>query len=245
MPRKKICLSCYEECKSGCKGISIFECNDCRDYKLRLKDAKEVVEEFLKKVEIQTSDLIDKVEVAIEIAKQQKDSEIEFQILENYAILLRKQKIEKNLDYSIFCVKKCPKQFPFTDLDFFCSSKKIDENWINFLSNEKKLKVFKSDFSSDSYNDFYNEKVNMTNLILVNDNELEQCTFLGQGAFGIVYSGFYVFEDGKKKNRLRVAIKKLNYFPTMNKEKIKELENEIINNDLAKVLQNKQKIHYD
>lgn len=87
-----------------------------------------------------------------------------------------------------------------------------------------------NEYSSDCNHDYLNEKVNLSNLILFNDNELEQCTFLGQGAFGIVYSGFYIFTDEKnKQSKIRVAIKKLNYFPTMNNEKIKELENEIIN----------------
>lgn len=100
-------------------------------------------------------------------------------------------------------------------------------------SNERRLKIFEKDtydYTSDWFNDYQNEKFNTSNLLLVNDNELEQCTFLGQGAFGTVYSGFYIFNDEKNKQyKLHVAIKKLNYFPTMNKEKIKELENEIIN----------------
>lgn len=95
------------------------------------------------------------------------------------------------------------------------------------------MKIFgkdTNDYSSDWFNDYQNEKFNMNNLQLVNDNELEERMFLGQGAFGTVYSGFYIFNDEENKQcKLHVAIKKLNYIPTMNKEKIKELENEIIN----------------
>lgn len=32
------------ECKQGCNGTAIFECNQCRSYKLRLDDVRQIVE---------------------------------------------------------------------------------------------------------------------------------------------------------------------------------------------------------
>lgn len=36
-------MPCNSECNMGCSGATIFECNQCRAYKLRLADLKKIV----------------------------------------------------------------------------------------------------------------------------------------------------------------------------------------------------------
>lgn len=111
----------------------------------------------------------------------------------------------------------------------FCSGfliKYISKKNEKMLAQEEKF--FDSiDFDSKS-NDTQTNKVNLTNLLLISENELEKGKTLGQGAFGTVFEGYYK-PNGDSKKRIKVAIKELNSFPSNSHEKIKELENEIVN----------------
>lgn len=62
------------------------------------------------------------------------------------------------------------------------------------------------------------DKVNMSNLTLISDNELDKGDMLGQGAFGTVFEGFYK-PNGEEKNKIKVAIKELNAFPQWDKRR--------------------------
>lgn len=81
-----------------------------------------MVEVVLKNFADNYLNLTEKIGVALKILERQSFSKTEFQILENYAQLL-KQKSKLEHKNTIFCVRECPKEFPYTSYDFFCSSR--------------------------------------------------------------------------------------------------------------------------
>lgn len=48
-------MPCNSECKLGCEGTGIFECNQCRSYKLRLVDLKLIIESLVSQTRIDDS----------------------------------------------------------------------------------------------------------------------------------------------------------------------------------------------
>lgn len=96
------------------------------------------------------------------------------------------------------------------------------------IERENEEQVFSSSFSEDAYDA---SKVNMSNLRLVNLDELELCKILGRGAFGTVYEGFYKPFD-KHNCQVRVAIKVLHKCKFSDEKTVKKLSDELINVNL-------------
>ena len=93
------------------------------------------------------------------------------------------------------------------------------------IERENEEQVFSSSFAEDA---LATSKVNMSNLRLVNLDELELCKILGRGAFGTVYEGFYKPFD-KHNCQVRVAIKVLNKCKFSDEKAVMKLSEELIN----------------
>ncbi|CAF0744980.1 unnamed protein product [Brachionus calyciflorus] len=264
-----VCLACDQECKSGCIGSSIYECNECKGYKMKLKDVELIINEYIMKVNLKGNGLIERTESLLKSFQKDLDNfEIEKLLVENYLVLVNKSSSGIDRNRVVFCIKQCPKQMPFPTSEKFCSfvenTKNSEKFFMLFSSisavifsflliavcgiglivkyfDRKNLRLVENEknfFESKDYDEIIsyednNEKYNydnnsMENLILLKNYELEKCYMLGHGAFGTVFVGFYK-PNGDEKSKFRVAIKELNAFSTTDDEKIKELENAIIN----------------
>lgn len=100
---------------------------------------------------------------------------------------------------------------------------------IKIIEKENEEKFFSPDFNHEngSY-ESDSTKVNMSNLRLININELELSKVLGRGAFGTVYEGYYK-PFNKSNYKVRVAIKVLNKCKLSDEKAVTRLSEELIN----------------
>ena len=106
------------------------------------------------------------IEKALANTKKQSLSVTEIKIIENYAQFLKKSS-NKILDNTVFCVAECPKQFPFMNLDLFCSSK-INDQYILSIIFDKKINLYFKGFDQSFYHFFlyFNSFVNNDNIFV-------------------------------------------------------------------------------
>lgn len=113
-------MSCNSECKSGCFGSGLYECSECRGFKLVLKDVKRLVDYFLSMSDNDSSSGKDPN------ALSSKGEDDDFKELkEDFNRYMSKAIIMADVDDSkIFCVHKCPSIMPFKTAEFFCTDDK-------------------------------------------------------------------------------------------------------------------------
>jgi hypothetical protein len=140
-------LPCNNECKLGCNGTGVYECNECRSFKLKLIDLNQIVRVLAEKkydIAVYMSennynqkqiDLASRLmQDIIENEKSDifKDAKTEnlFKLLKSYQDYYSKKELHLeegtfnvNIDEGnlIFCVNECPVQMPYQTNDFFCS----------------------------------------------------------------------------------------------------------------------------
>lgn len=114
----------------------MFECNECRGYKLKLSDVEKMVEFYFNEMKLNNFNQSFNIEQALKNTKKQSFSHVEKKILENYAQFIKKSS-DKSFDATVFCVPECPKQFPFMNLDLYCSSKKNDRYILSIIFKKK------------------------------------------------------------------------------------------------------------
>lgn len=133
-------MSCNSECKLGCKGTAIYECNECRGFKLYLKDASKIVE-LLSSDKLRSIEDNDQKQIElstqlikhIQLNKNEESSQDSnlYQIIKNYQeYYIKKVEFDNSLpdeDNTLFCVSECPPQMPFQNSNLFCTSDKTQQ----------------------------------------------------------------------------------------------------------------------
>jgi serine/threonine protein kinase len=95
-------------------------------------------------------------------------------------------------------------------------------------SRKRNLNKQREEMSKEEENENYSFKPNMNNLLLVKTSELVLGKQLGNGAFGIVYEGYYKPSD-QNDTKIRVAIKVLSSCKSTDEKALIKLTDELIN----------------
>lgn len=139
-------MPCNNECKLGCNGTGIFECNQCRSYKLKLEDLIQIIQSLaadkrfaysqeeeslpFNQKQIQQATRLIKIisENGLDSFFKESDKENLLFLIKSYLdYFVKKEYWSESQEAEqpvVFCVSECPSQIPFQSSDFFCISEK-------------------------------------------------------------------------------------------------------------------------
>jgi hypothetical protein len=135
----KYCLPCNKECEKGCTGQNIYECKQCRLYKITLADVKRLLDSLTGNQQ-EMVPLPQQQEQGKDVAHAQLNPDNELanakliqSIIDNYrSFLINKENYNlmnnRNPEYEndsiVFCVNECPSQLPYKTTDLYCTDVK-------------------------------------------------------------------------------------------------------------------------
>ena len=114
----------------------------------------------------------------------------------------------------------------------------------NRIRAESEKKFFSNQNDDDEKKGEYNNdatKLNMSNLRLIQKDELTLRVELGKGAFGTVFEGYYM-PNGQHEKKIKVAIKVLNKCRALDEKTMSDQANELL--DVSRILLDDTKFNY-
>ena len=114
----------------------------------------------------------------------------------------------------------------------------------NRIRAESEKKFFSNQNDDDEKKGEYNNdatKLNMSNLRLIQKDELTLRVELGKGAFGTVFEGYYM-PNGQQEKKIKVAIKVLNKCRALDEKTMSDQANELL--DVSRILLDDTKFNY-
>jgi hypothetical protein len=129
------CLPCNKECEQGCTGQSIYECKQCRAYKVTLSSVKKLIDSIMANQHHEPlqphsdSDSLAQLNGGSDL----NNAKITIQLVENYrnylvyrenSYLINERNPQEEDDSTVFCVNECPAQLPYKTNALFCTDVK-------------------------------------------------------------------------------------------------------------------------